>query len=361
MGLASKACSFFVVVLACALGYIGIHREDAWYRFTTTLTAVYEIAQMPEEKLKRFLLSYAMFEKDQFVGDPGEIELLTDYYSVLNHLCAIGNFEKMYLPPLYDLDKDVYENQKIYEKKMADYLQIGPGSKVADLGCGRGRIAHHVASYTGAHVTGVNVDKEQIRKATEYAKATNLWGKNLDFKISNYNDPLPFENNSLDALYYVQVLSYSTNLVEFYKEVFRVVKPGSKVAFEDYVLGTQYDAKNLHHVQLKKLYEPVLGGVETSLPSAFKAAVEEAGFKVVYHADDSIGGRQAPLLYDEKNFWLPLTSVVGFLHSYGLVPKIYFDVMTRMTAGTDALIESDELGIVSCGYVTFAEKPLEAR
>jgi len=142
-----------------------------------------------------------------------------------------------------------------YEKKMADYLEIGPGSKVADIGCGRGRIAHHVASYTGAHVTGINIDKEQIRKAREYASSTGLLGKQVDFKVSNYNDPLPFENNSLDAAYYVQVLSYSTDLTAFFSEVLRVVKPGAKVAFEDYVLGPEYNASNPHHVELKKLYE----------------------------------------------------------------------------------------------------------
>lgn len=335
MGIIKQGSNLLVLALAGGLGYIGVHREDAWYRFTTTLTAVAEIARMPEEKLNRFLLSYRMFEKDQFTGEAGELDLLTDYYSVLNHLCAIGNFEKMYLPPYLDENKDVYGNQKLYDKKMADFLDIGPGSKVADIGCGRGRVAHHVSSYTGAHVTGLNIDKEQIRQAVDYAKQTGL-GSQLDFKVANYNDPLPFPNNSLDAAYYVQVLSYSTNLEAFFKEVFRVVKPGGRVAFEDYVLG-----------------------VETSLPDTFKAAVEAAGFQVVYHKDDSIFGRQAPLLRQEKDFWLPLTSIVGFLHSIGLVPEIYFKVMQRMTAGTDALIESDELGIVSCGYVTFAVKPKE--
>lgn len=131
------------------------------------------------------------------------------------------------------------------------------------------------------------------------------------------------------------------------------------MAFEDYVLGTNYSASNPHHMELKNLYKPVLGGVETSSPDTFKAAVEAAGFQVVYHKDDSIDRRQAPLLRQEKDFWLPLTSIVGFLHSIGLVPEIYFKVMQRMTFGTDALIESDELGIVSCGYVTFAVKPKE--
>ncbi|CAK9044821.1 unnamed protein product [Durusdinium trenchii] len=121
---------------------------------------------------------------------------------------------------------------------MADFLQLGPGTKAVDIGCGRGRIAHHVASYTGAHVTGLNIDKEQLRQAVEYAEQTGLSGSQLDFKHANYNDPLPFEDNSLDAAYYVQVLSYSTNLEAFFKEVYRVVKPGGRVAFEDYVLGT---------------------------------------------------------------------------------------------------------------------------
>eukprot|EP00913_Durusdinium_trenchii_P011677 g10966.t1 len=306
-----KVPNLLILLLACGVGYIGMQREDAWYRLTTTLAAVISLAQMPEEKLNRFLWSYSMFQKDQFTGEAG----------VLNHLCAIGNFEKMYLPPYLDETKDVYSNQKLYEKKMADFLQLGPGTKAVDIGCGRGRIAHHVASYTGAHVTGLNIDKEQLRQAVEYAEQTGLSGSQLDFKHANYNDPLPFEDNSLDAAYYVQVLSYSTNLEAFFKEV--------------------------------------LGGVETSLPEAFKAAVEAAGFQVLYHKDDSINGRQAPLLRQEKDFWLPLTSIVGFLHSMGLVPEVYFKVMQRMTAGTDALIESDELGIVSCGYVTFAVKPTE--
>eukprot|EP00929_Paragymnodinium_shiwhaense_P112574 TRINITY_DN80820_c0_g1_i1.p2 TRINITY_DN80820_c0_g1~~TRINITY_DN80820_c0_g1_i1.p2 ORF type:complete len:358 (+),score=85.18 TRINITY_DN80820_c0_g1_i1:96-1169(+) len=348
--------AFFVVPFAY-VGYVFGIREDPWYRLTTTLAAVRAIAEMPVEKLERFILSFQMFERDQFVGDPGEMDLVKDYYSVLNHLCAIGNFEKMYLPPYLDANKDVYENQKLYEKQMADYLEIGPGKKAADIGCGRGRVAHHVASYTGAHVTGVNIDAEQIRLAKKYAAETGLLGKNVDFVEGNYNDPLPFADNSLDAAYYVQVLSYSTDLAKFFGEMYRIVKPGAKVAFEDYVRGTAFNESDAEHQKLKGLYKPVLGGVETSDPSVFKAAVEKAGFKIVMHKDASINERQFPLLEKEANFWLPITHLVGFLHKVGLVPQIYYDVMDRMTKGTDALIEADMKGLVSCGYVTYAYKP----
>jgi len=351
-----KAVAIVLAVPVILVAYVCGKREDVWYRVTTSIAAVRAIAAMPEEKLERFLKSYEMFEKDQFVGEPGEVDLLTDYYSVLNHLCAIGNFEKMYLPPYLDASKDVYENQRLYEKQMANYLEIKNGSKVVDIGCGRGRIAHHVASYTGAHVTGLNVDEEQIRLAREYADQTGL-RKQLDFKVANYNDRLPFADDSLDAAYYVQVLSYSTNLTAFFSEVYRVVKPGAKVAFEDYVMGNSFDENNPEHQRMKNIYKPVLGGVDTSYPHIFKAAVERAGFQVVLHKDASINERQWPLLEQEANFWLPVNTLVKFLYRIHLVPRIYHDVMERMTQGTYALIEADRQGLVSCGYVTYAYKP----
>jgi len=356
-----KSATHFASMLAVPaiwLAYMCGTRENLWYRVTTSAAAIRAIGTMPHDKLERFLLSYKMFEKDQFVGAPGEVDLLTDYYSVLNHLCAIGNFEKMYLPPYLDENKDVYENQRLYEKQMADYLEIKEGSKVADIGCGRGRIAHHVASYTGAHVTGFNVDEEQIRLAREYAEQTGLLGKQLDFKVANYNDRLPFADNSLDAAYYVQVLSYSTNLTAFFGEVYRVVKPGARVAFEDYVMGTAFNESNAEHQRMKNIYKPVLGGVETSYPDVFKAAVEQAGFQVVSHKDASINERQWPLLEQEANFWLPVNALVKLLYRMNIVPKIYHDVMERMTQGTEALIEADKQGLVSCGYVTYAYKPV---
>ena len=43
-------------------------------------------------------------------------------------------------------------------------------------------------------------------------------GHRLNFVQGNYNDPLPFEDETFDALYQVQVLTYTIDPVKLFKE-----------------------------------------------------------------------------------------------------------------------------------------------
>lgn len=65
------------------------------------------------------------------------------------------------------LEKTNYKRTPPNDQAMADRLDLGPGSKVLDVGCGRGLVAHHMASYSGAHVTGINIDHSQVKMAKE--------------------------------------------------------------------------------------------------------------------------------------------------------------------------------------------------
>merc|ERR1719235_2427287 len=129
---------------------------------------------------------------------------------------------------------------------MADKLEIKPGARVLDVGCGRGRVAHHMATYTGAKVTGLNIDPGQIKMAKEYAESTGLLGSQLDFVQGNYNDPFPFEDESFDAIYQVQVLTYAIDLTKVFREWYRVLKPGSKVSSLDWMMLDKYNPDDPH-------------------------------------------------------------------------------------------------------------------
>merc|ERR1712137_730518 len=226
-------------------------------------------------------MGYQLFEKES-VSAEEDAQLIVNYYQVVNHLCAVGDVEKMYIPPVMDSKQGIFANQMIWEEKgMADLLDVKPGMKVLDVGRGRGRIAHHVAKYTGAHVTGLNIDKGQIAMAKGYAESSGLLGKQLDFVQGNYNEPLPFADETFDALYHVQALTYAKDLPALLREMYRVVKPGAKISFLDWFRLPNYNPEDAHHQKLLREVKAVIGAVWTPSPEEYHAALKDAGFELI--------------------------------------------------------------------------------
>lgn len=64
--------------------------------------------------------------------------------------------------------------------------------KVLDVGCGVGGPAREIASFTGAHITGLNNNNYQIERAFIYAKKAGLSDKlnfvKGDFMVSLTNE-----------------------------------------------------------------------------------------------------------------------------------------------------------------------------
>jgi len=266
--------------------------------------------------------------------------------------------EKMYIPPAMDLSLSIFGNQLLWEEKgMADKLDIGPGKKVLDVGCGRGRIAHHVASYSGAHVTGLNIDKSQLQLGREFAKATGMESQ-LAFVHGNYNDGLPFPDESFDALYHVQALTYAKDLPALLKDMYRVLKPGAKISFLDWFKLPAYNPEDPHHKKLLREVKAVIGAVKTPAPEEYNTLLEEAGFKVISSQEASEdGGHQWQLVSQAEFFFESAKSIVSFLAKYGLIPK-HFDVLLhRLTEGGQSFVEADKLSLFTTSWQIIAQKP----
>lgn len=360
-GNAMARCTSFlgllVLLLALGLGYVVRMKEDFFYRAGQALKAVAALSVIPQPRIENFLKAYDMFHMEEFTGTPDQMKLVKDYYETLNHLCTIGNYEKMYLPPVLDASKDTYSNQKLYEKRMASRLVVGKGSKVLDIGCGRGKVANLVAQETGAHVTGINIDKDQLGQAAAYAKETGM-SDLLDFREANYNERLPFADKHFDAVYYVQVIGgYGTDLKKLFKEVYRVLKPGGFAVFEDYIVLPAYNPKDELQRRYVQASKAVLGVVTYHADKEFTDALSGAGFDIIHRKSASIVN-QAILLEADRDFFLPLTAVVNFLNSVGLVPKHFSELLTRMTEGTEDCIEAHRQNLVTGDIETLVRKPL---
>lgn len=78
------------------------------------------------------------------------------------------------------------------------------------------------------------------------AKSHNIENK-LKFIHTSFNSPLPFQNESFDGAYNIQAFTYISDYDFTFKEIFRVLKPGSRLSILDWFVYDNYDPKNKEH------------------------------------------------------------------------------------------------------------------
>lgn len=327
------------------------------YRLKTALRSLIEIYRLPQEQIDSFLKSYDMFDKESV--DEHEEENIINYYRVLNHLCAIGEVEKMYIPAVMDVTKGVFENQILFEKKMSQDLCIKPGDKILDVGCGRGRVAAHLATITKANIVGFNIDDVQLECAKKFAFMSGLADR-CQFLNASLNAPFPFADSTFNSLYQIQVLTYAKDKEKVFTEMYRVLKPGGKLSFLDWVRLDNYDPSNEHHRSLLHRIKPLIGAVDTPTGLEIKTKLELVGFKVISSKDASVGGHQADLIGKADKFYTRTTKIIDSLVKLRLLPKHFSVLFDRLTKDGQSFIEADRLGLVTTSFQTIAQKPFNA-
>ncbi len=329
---------------------IGVHRARTMARAFRSLYG------LQAREVDAFMESYALFDGD-WSKDNGKREShIVDYYRVLNHLCALGNVEKMYIPPLIDRRAGVLGNQRLYEEKMCRDIGARAGHRVLDIGCGRGRIAAHVATRTGASVTGLNIDQTQVDSARAFAEMSGLAGR-AEFLRGSLNDPLPFGDETFHAGYQVQAFTYARDLRKVFAEIYRVLRPGARFSYLDWVTLPGYDAGNPRHVELMNKARFLIGGVDAPTPEQVIEAMTAAGFELVLRGDPSEGGHQAELIKAEDRYFRMAREAVDKLVAVRALPPHFSLLFERFTRDADAFIACDELGLATTTYQIVVRKP----
>ncbi len=341
---------------------------DFWaYRVATVSKSLKTIYSLPPEKIDAFLNSYEIYDHDwadekQMVEKMGANyynrvkQKLIDYYCVLNHLCSIGQVEKMYIPPTMDLSQSIIANQALFEKKMSRDLGLKKGDRVLDIGCGRGRVANHVASITGAHITGINVDPDQLEAAKRYSAGTGMDAQ-LDFRIGDVNEiPYPFPENHFDAIYQIQVFSLSKDLLKLFKDLYRIMKPGAKLSCLDWVTLPEYNPEDPYHADLMKRIKPLIGAIGCPSAQQYAELMKKAGFEILIDENASVDGLQAPLINKADKFFTRATRLIHFLVRWKILPGHFKLLFDRLTKDGQAFVDADRLRLVTTSHYIVAQK-----
>ncbi len=110
--------------------------------------------------------------------------------------------------------------------EMADDCKINKGSKVLDIGSGKGITAIHLTQKYGCSVVGVDLSSDMV----DYAKKS-VEQKGLFQKISFMNldaEELPFDDNTFDVVF-AECSTVLMDKEKAFKEFIRVTKSGGHI------------------------------------------------------------------------------------------------------------------------------------
>ncbi|CAM1511866.1 Fc.00g093790.m01.CDS01 [Cosmosporella sp. VM-42] len=264
-----------------------------------------------------------------------------------------------------------------HEHYLAHSIGIKSDMKVLDVGCGVGGPAREIVKFTGAHVTGLNINEYQVSRAGNYAEREGLSSK-LSFVQGDFMS-MPFPDNSFDAVYAIEATVHAPSLQGVYSEILRVLKPGGVFGVYEWLMTEDYNNDNLTHRQIRLDIEQGDGIAQMFKISDGLAAMEGAGFELELNEDLAASDD------DPAPWYWPLDSKLQYAQTLGDVLTVLrmnkwgrfvmhnvFSALetvriapagTRKTAeslgkAADALVEGGKQKLFTPMYLMVGRKPL---
>jgi SAM-dependent methyltransferase len=125
----------------------------------------------------------------------------------------------------YDIVSQVYDASRVANvetiKKLVKLLGIDKASIILDMGCGTGNYSDAV-NQTAKKIIGIDISEGMIKKAhTKFPRLTFICGD-----ITK----LPFNTDTFDGAFAIQVLHHIENKLAFFKEAYRVLRREACIA-----------------------------------------------------------------------------------------------------------------------------------
>lgn len=180
--------------------------------------------------------------------------------------------------------------------------QLREGETVLDLGAGGGFDCFLAAKQVGptGNVIGVDMTPDMVSKAR--ANAAKLGAANVDFRLGEI-EHLPVADGTVDVILSNCVINLSPDKAAVFRDAFRVLKPGGRLAISD-VVATRTLPEALHG-DVAALTGCISGAADVT---TLERLLEEAGFVSIRV---SVNEKSREFIRD----WMPGSGVEDYVAS----------------------------------------------
>jgi len=264
-----------------------------------------------------------------------------------------------------------------HEHYLASQMNLKPGMRVLDVGCGVGGPAREIAQFTNCQIVGVNNNLFQIGRARKYTLKEGLENQVSFVKGDFMKLSEQFGDNSFDAVYAIEATVHAPTWEGVYGEIFRVLKPGGIFGVYEWVMTDDWNPAIPEHKEMAHQIEIGSGIPEMRPIGMSRDALKNVGFQIEHEEDlaarpDAIPWyyplegdiRKAQTFWDYFTVWrmswsgmLVSHNAIRILEFFGLVPKGTHDVSEQLKIAADALVKSGQKKLFSPMYLVISRKP----
>jgi len=157
-------------------------------------------------------------------------------------------------------------------------LNLKPGMRVLDVGCGTGGSAFYMARFYGVHVHGVDLSTNMINIAEERLKREDAEvQEKVKFEVDDITK-VQYPNNSYDIIYSRDTILHIGDKEGLYANLLKWLKPGGQLLVTDYCRGDQKHSQEfLDYVKSR--------GYDLRTVKEYGQVLEAAGYKNVQALD----------------------------------------------------------------------------
>jgi len=318
--------------------------------------------------------------KEQDADNAKRLDSYTDvvngYYDGATELYEYGWSQSFHFSRFYKGEAFLASLAR-HEHYLAYKMDLRPGMRVLDVGCGVGGPAREIAQFTDTRIIGLNNNEFQIGRARKYAKQAGL-EKHVTFVKGDFMKlSEQFEENSFDAVYAIEATVHAPTWEGVYGEIFKVLKPGGVFGVYEWAMTDSWDPSIPEHKSIAHQIELGNGIPEMRPIKLSREALKTVGFQIEHEEDLADRPDSVPWYYplegnisNAQTFWDYLMvwriswsgrfvshNTIWLMERFGLLPKGTYDVSESLKVAGESLVKGGQKKLFTPMYLVVSRKP----